>query len=551
MEEIDRKAATAQSLGAGGGTTWSNLQRMEGVWEGIRTMKTGEAAGPAPQFVTDIPTPRGGDPEYDVIMCGGTLGIFAACALQAKGARVALVEQGELRGRTQEWNISRKEMEEFIEYGVLTAEELEACITSEFNPIRAGFDKGKDIWVRDILNLGVQPTKLVELVRARFEEAGGRVIERTGVSGVSAHPDMVVAGLKGGPGGGEPESPEVTARLLIDCMGFASPIVRQARWGTKPDGICLVVGCLGRGFEDNTHGDLIYTNTPLHPTLPMQYFWEAFPAGSGPKDRTSYMFTYIDADESRPTFEQLLEDYWDLMPDYQGVELDNIEVLRVLYGFFPTYRDSPLPAQHDRIVQIGDASGIQSPLSFGGFGAIARHMERIVGGVTEALEADALDKAALSKLNPYQPNLSSSWLFQKAMSVPPEKVGGKRPKDEDVINSLMVTNFMVMEGLGPPVLRPFLQDVVQFKPLGQAMLGMMVADPLSIPPLLLRLGPGPVANWFGHYFMTGMYTAAHLAAAAVPGGPKKLTAKLPPKAKFEVNRALDAVKFGSGMDYEL
>jgi hypothetical protein len=47
--------------------------------------------------------------------------------------------------------------------------------------------------------------------------------------------------------------------------------------------------------------------------VPMQ----AFPAGSGPRDRTTYMFTYLDATPNRPSLEQKLEDYWDLMPPYQ------------------------------------------------------------------------------------------------------------------------------------------------------------------------------------------------------------------------------------------
>ncbi len=47
--------------------------------------------------------------------------------------------------------------------------------------------------------------------------------------------------------------------------------------------------------------------------VPMQ----AFPAGSGPRDRTTYMFTYLDATPNRPSLEQMLEDYWDLMPPYQ------------------------------------------------------------------------------------------------------------------------------------------------------------------------------------------------------------------------------------------
>jgi hypothetical protein len=50
-------------------------------------------------------------------------------------------------------------------------------------------------------------------------------------------------------------------------------------------------------------GDVIYTNMPTRgpdaPVPNVQYFWEAFPSGSGKTDRTTYLFTYIDADPSR------------------------------------------------------------------------------------------------------------------------------------------------------------------------------------------------------------------------------------------------------------
>lgn len=42
----------------------------------------------------------------------------------------------------------------------------------------------------------------------------------------------------------------------------------------------------------------------------------------------------------RPSLEALLEEYWDLMPEYQGVKLESLEVLRILFGFFPTYRQA-------------------------------------------------------------------------------------------------------------------------------------------------------------------------------------------------------------------
>jgi lycopene cyclase CruP len=88
-------------------------------------------------------------------VCGGTLGVFLATALALKGMKVAIVERGPLRGRVQEWNVSRKELKELVKMGVLTDTELEDVIAVEFNPSRVGFDGGTEVWVKDILNLGV------------------------------------------------------------------------------------------------------------------------------------------------------------------------------------------------------------------------------------------------------------------------------------------------------------------------------------------------------------------------------------------------------------
>jgi hypothetical protein len=85
-------------------------------------------------------------------------------------------------------------------------------------------------------------------------------------------------------------------------MGFGSPIVRQVRHGQKPDGVCLVVGSCAHGFdeESNQSADLIFTTTDIRPDFQGQYFWEAFPAGSGPVDRTTYMFTYMVRGDTSP-----------------------------------------------------------------------------------------------------------------------------------------------------------------------------------------------------------------------------------------------------------
>ena len=150
-----------------------------------------------------------------------------------------------------------------------------------------------------------------------------------------------------------------------------------------------------------------------------QYYWEAFPAGSGEGDRTTYLFTYLDAAPERLPVERMLEDYWDLLPVYQrtncaafrdgksveeAVADGDVALKRCLYGLFPTYRDSPLPPLADRVLAIGDASGIQSPLSFGGFGALTRHLERYCDAVSDALACDALARDELATINTYLPN---------------------------------------------------------------------------------------------------------------------------------------------------
>ena len=48
--------------------------------------------------------------------------------------------------------------------------------------------------------------------------------------------------------------------------------------------------------------------------------------------------------------------------------------------------------------QVGDASASQSPLSFGGFGTMLRHLPRLAAGVDSALGADALSQRALAVL---------------------------------------------------------------------------------------------------------------------------------------------------------
>ncbi|XP_020212477.1 uncharacterized protein LOC109797007 [Cajanus cajan] len=528
--------------GAGGAYSYEALKRLDQLWSSICSAQ--EVVQEPQKVVSTIPSlfrsselADKAEGSYDVLVCGGTLGIFIATALCARGLRVAIVERNVLKGREQEWNISRKELLELVEVGVLEEDDIERATAVKFNPNRCGFGRKGDIWVNDILNLGVSPEKLIEIVKTRFISLGGVIFEGCGVSSINVYEDAAVLKLSG--------DKILSSRLIIDAMGNFSPVVKQIRGGRKPDGVCLVVGTCARGFETNSTSDVIFSSSSIKKVgdSKAQLFWEAFPAGSGPFDRTTYMFTYVEPQPGSPKLEDLLEEYWDLMPEYQGVLLDNLEILRVIYGIFPTFRESPLPAAFSRVLQFGDASGIQSPVSFGGFGSLTRHLGRLSAGIHEAINGDYLDSYNLSLLNPYMPNLSASWLFQRAMSA-------KQQSDvpADFINELLYTNFSCMQRLGDPVLRPFLQDVVQFGPLSKTLGLVMLTNPQILPSIFKQVGIPVLLDWSRHFVGLGYYTLLSTFADPIV---RPFLHTFPSKMSFQWKRHLEAWKYGAGLDYKL
>ena len=463
--------------------------------------------------------------DWDVVICGGTLGILIGCALALKGLRVTLIERSILRGREQEWNISRKELEVFLELDLLTEAELNQAIATVYNPARVSFQGGTEVWINDVLNIGVDPVYLLATLKNRFLTFGGNLLENTPFIEAVVHPDGMIIDVGN----------KLKTRLLIDAMGHFSPITQQARKGRKPDALCLVVGSCAQGFPENDSGDLLLSFTEVQNQC--QYFWEAFPARDG---RTTYMFTYMDAHPQRLSLEALFEDYLRLMPTYQGVELSQLKLQRALFGFFPSYRQSPLKTPWSRILPVGDSSGNQSPLSFGGFGAMVRHLKRLTFGIYEALETNQLSAKSLSLLQPYQPNLTVTWLFQKAMSA-----GINQKIAPNQINNLLSAVFLEMQQLGEPVLKPFLQDVVQFSGLTNTLVKTGLAHPALIAKVIPQVGLISLLDWMVHYGNLGIYSALFSFHQKLESGIKNL----PKEQQYYWHRLIDAWKYGSGGDY--
>ena len=320
-----------------------------------------------------------------------------------------------------------------------------------------------------------------------------------------------------------------------------------------------MVGTCAAGYDptDNKVGDIIYTNTMIQDKTnenfgQHQYFWEAFPVSIGRNGvtesnvKTTYMFTYMDAEMERPSLETLMEDYWNLLPIYQPSIVDpetDLDIKRVLFAYFPTYRDSPLKPNWSRILAVGDASGIQSPLSFGGFGALTRHLPRLTTAISEALNKDLLHKDDLSLINDYTPNLSAAWMFQKAMSVPRSKNG----VDPTFLNNM-----------GEWTLMPFLQDVVRLHNLLGSLSRSFVKDPLFTPQIIQHVGLPVLTDWIGHVIMIAVYTGLHNFVSPVANflltltdaTSKREAILLNEKDRFCWRRMSEAWEYGSGSDYK-
>ncbi|MBV5261060.1 FAD-binding oxidoreductase [Synechococcus moorigangaii CMS01] len=497
-------------LGAMPGNPLGGLQAADQRWRAWRQ-------GQIPHNpIVRVGTDHCPDYDCDVLVCGSTLGLLLGAALQRRGWRVMILERGLVEGRRQEWNISRGELQTLLDLELLTEAELWEIIATEFNPLRIQFHGGDPLWVENILNIGVSPRRLLAMLKEKFLTWGGKIFENNACTEITVSAQGAIA---------KTEKLSLRTRLILDGMGHFSPIALQARQGQKPDGVCLVVGSCAQGFAANTKGDLIYSFTPIRNQC--QYFWEAFPAQDG---RTTYLFTYLDAHPQRFDLAFLLEEYLKLLPDYQQIDLATLDFQRFLFGFFPSYRRSPLHYPWDRILPIGDSSGIQSPVSFGGFGAMLRHLSRLTNGIEDALQQDCCDRQSLAQLQPYQPNLSVTWLFQKAMSV-----GIQETCPPNQINNLLNAVFGVMAELGEETLHPFLQDVVQFRGLTKTLPRVNFKTVL---PLLPHLGVGALADWLRHYLTLGLYTSGYALAHRLPLGDS-----------YQAKRRLEAWQYGSGQDF--
>ncbi|ODG96696.1 flavin-dependent dehydrogenase [Nostoc sp. KVJ20] len=450
------------------------------------------------------------NPQYDIIYIGGALGVIHAALMAKLGYKVLLVERMPFGRMNREWNISRDEIQSLVNLGLVTPAELETIIAREY---KDGFNKFFDannpaklrspiLHTPTVLNLGLDSEKWLQMCGQKLQAAGGEIWDETEFIRADIDISQVVLQVKHLPSQTEKQ---VSGRLLIDAMGTASPIAWQLNGGRAFDSVCPTVGAvIESGFEpgvwDSQYGDVLYSHGDI--SRGRQLIWELFPAADD--ELTIYLFHYHEVNAENPgSLLEMYEDFFTILPEYRRCDMDKLVWKKPTFGYIPGHfslgsRDRTVA--FDRLIAIGDAASLQSPLVFTGFGSLVRNLERLTTLLDTALKHDLLSFRHLNQIRAYQSNVSVTWLFSKGMMVP---TGKFLPPQR--INSMLNTFFGLLADEPPEVADNFIKDRCDWLTFNRLALKAARKNPALLLWIWELAGPRDLLRWLGSYFNFGRH----------------------------------------------
>ncbi|MEM9540631.1 MAG: flavin-dependent dehydrogenase [Cyanobacteria bacterium P01_E01_bin.42] len=445
-------------------------------------------------------------PEYDLIYIGGALGVIHAAVMARLGYRVLLVERLAFGRMNREWNISRGEFQSLIDLGLFTVEEFEGIIAREY---KDGFNKffdgnnpaslkSKVLHTPTVLNIAIASDKLLRLCGEKLKAAGGEIWDETEFIRADIGKNCVEVQLKSL---SAEEEKQATGRLLIDAMGTASPIAWQLNGGRAFDSICPTVGAaIEGGFApevwDSTYGDVLNSHGDI--SRGRQLIWELFP-GEG-KELTVYLFHYHQIHPENPgSLLEMYEDFFTILPEYRRCNMDELVWKKPTFGYIPGHfsvgsRDREVA--FDRLLAIGDAASLQSPLVFTGFGSLVRNLGRLTDLLHTALKHDLLSQQHLNQIRAYQSNIAVTWLFSKGMMVPTGKI---LPPQR--VNAMLNTFFGLLADEPLEVADTFIKDKFNWLTFNRLAIKAAWMNPLLIAWIWEQAGAKDLLRWLGSYFV--------------------------------------------------
>jgi lycopene cyclase CruA len=467
---------------------------------------------------------------FDIIYAGGGLNLLnAAVMARQHGRRVVVFDRFTAGAVHREWNISQPELRELVAVGLLTPDEMARVIQRRYAEGLVHFHnqgirfRPSDLWLRGVLDVAVDADALAaHCLRAiRAADPGNVILNEITFEHAFVDDRRVVVQARDAAG----NACWFAAPLLIDGMGATSPVACQLNCGAPFTLVCPTVGTVARGYRidparspgsiDPSLGEVLITTT--HARDGRQLIWEAFP---GQGDQAAiYLFYYAPTGQGSAMPESVLlplfEDFFTLLPGYKDTA--NVQVIKPVYGFIPAgYKAPALRARArkvvacDRVLSLGDAAALQSPLTFCGFGSNVRNLRRITDLLDLALTHDRLRAADLRHIRAAEAVPALARAFSGfMMAKPPAR---ERPEQ---VNETLNVFCAVLHQLGPRASREFYQDRVRWWDYTRLVLRTAITYPRIFPLTLRTLSWADGAAWIGAYLAFTATAARNAVGQAV------------------------------------
>ena len=420
-------------------------------------------------FFDDAPKNLQIEDEFEIIYAGGTLGLLHAAVMAAKYHRKVLVFDAHTVGKThRDWNISDEELQEFVRAGLFTKEEIETAVANRY---KTGFVKFYDanskiktppLFMENVLDVALEADKLLHSALEKLKKTDAEIINNLRFVRAYSSKNKVTIECENTTNG---ERRLFAAKLFVDACGTNSPVSRQLNGGKSITHVCPTVGTVAKGFQrggdarevDFSVGEILVTTEDA--AAHRQLIWEGF-AGNPVKDEyTTYLFFYdsVESKADKSLF-GLFENYFEKLPEYK-MKNGSWRVIKPVFGYIPSVHhqgwNNVKKTATDRILLIGDAAGLSSPLTFCGFGSHVRNLRKLTDLTENAVRENLFDEKSLAKINAYEPRVAQMSSLAEFMRPMPKS-------SSFVVNETMNAVMAALTKLPAEISREMFQDRIPF-----------------------------------------------------------------------------------------
>jgi lycopene cyclase CruA len=399
--------------------------------------------------------------------------LLHAALMATKYNRKVLVFDAHTVGEThRDWNISDDELQEFVRAGLFSKEEIEPAVANRY---KTGFVKFYDanskiktppLFMENVLDVAIEADKLLNLAVEKLKKTGAKIINNLRFVRAYSNKEKVLIECEDAKNG---KRRLFASKLFVDATGTNSPVSRQINQGKSITHVCPTVGTVAKGFRrsndlktdekavDFSVGEILVSTEDSSDNR--QLIWEGFAGNPRRDEYTTYLFFYDSvASSADKSLFRLFEDYFEKLPDYK--EKNGVwRVVKPVFGYIPSVHHSGWnnvkKTATERILLVGDAAGLSSPLTFCGFGSHVRNLRRLTKAAESALRENLFDEKSLSKINAYESRVAQlSSLAEFMRPMPHSK--------SFVVNETMNAVMSALSRLDPRIRCELFQDRIGF-----------------------------------------------------------------------------------------